>query len=61
MLLAFANENENQYIAGIQKSLKIFEIKIDGIQMLYKNFGIWTVYKQKKPYEIIYWPLFVAV
>ncbi len=31
MWLVFANENPNQYIAGIQKSLKFFEIKNDSI------------------------------
>ncbi len=36
--MVFANENENWYIAGIQKSLKILEIKIDGIQRAIQKF-----------------------
>ncbi len=32
MWSVFANENENWYKAGIQKSLQVFDIKIFGIQ-----------------------------
>ncbi len=40
MWLVFVNENPNWYIAGIQKSLKFFEIKVDGIQNALQNFDI---------------------
>ncbi len=57
MLLVFANENANQYIAGIQKLLQFFMV----FKVLYKNFDICMVCKQKKPYKIVYQPFSVAV
>ncbi len=38
-------------MAGIQKSLKKFEIKINGIQSAIQKYT-----NQKKPYEIVYRP-----
>ncbi len=38
MWLVFANENENWYRAGRQKSLQFFNIKIYSIQSALQNF-----------------------
>ncbi len=48
MTLVFANDNENWYIAGIQKLLKIFEIKIDGIQSAIQKFWYMNGIQAKK-------------
>ncbi len=48
--------NANWYMAGIQKSSKNSKSKLTVYKALYKNFGIWAVYKQKKAYEIVYQP-----
>ncbi len=60
MLLVFANENENRYKAGRQK-VNFSKSKLTVYKALYKNFGLWTVYKQKKPYKIVYQRFFVIV
>ncbi len=61
MTLVIANDNENWYIAGIQKLLKIFEIKIYGIQSAVQKFWYMNGIQAKKPYEILYQPQRVAV
>ncbi len=40
--------NSNLFMAGIQKSLKNSKSKFTVHKALYKNFGIWAVYKPKK-------------
>ncbi len=58
-LLVFANENENQYKAGIQKSLKFFEIKIDSIQSAIQKF--WYMNSIQAMSDIVHQPFFIAV
>ncbi len=60
MWLVFANENENCYKAGIQKSLKVFEIKIYSIQSAIQKFWYTSGMQTKKTYKIVYRPFFAV-